>query len=159
MMNDPFERIANSPLASFTLNITSGAALLAMAAWFTYNVFSSREIDTPPRIVNSITVEPTILLAGKPFKTTVNVTLNKLCPYEVHWSLVREDNNLEVVKLVEPVKQPPAQIGTQDLPPSVRYIPNSVEPGAYKFISEVYDQCPDGHTYTSVRHNVSLTVR
>jgi hypothetical protein len=158
-MTDPFERIANSPLASFVLNVASGGALLVMAAWFSYIMFSSREIDMPPRIVNTIAVEPTILLAGKPFKTTVNVTLNKLCPYEVHWSLVRTDNNLEVVKLVEPVKQPPPVIGTQDLPPIIRYIPNSVEPGEYKFISEVYDQCPDGHTYTSVRHNVSLTVR
>lgn len=154
-----FDTIAKSKVGTLALNLVSGACLIAASAWFVSNLLASREAELPPRIVNSITVEPTILLAGKPFKTTVNVTLNKLCPYEVHWSLVREDNNLEVVKLVEPVKQPPAQIGTQDLPPSVRYIPNSVEPGAYKFISEVYDQCPDGHTYTSVRHNVSLTVR
>ncbi len=163
IMTDPFEKIATSPLLSFTLNVTSGAALLLMAAWFSYNLFASRDVDLPPRLVNSVTIEPSIVLAGKPFKTSVNVTLNKLCPYEVHWSLTKQtagaDGGLEVVKVIEPVKQPPPTLGTQDLPPTIRYVPNSVEPGEYKFISEVYDQCPDGHTYTSVRHNVSLTVR
>lgn len=158
-MTDPFERVANSPMATFALNFASATALLVMATWFSYNLFSSREIDMPPRIVNSVTIEPSILLAGKPFQAKVNVTLNKLCPYEIHWSLIRQDNGLEVVKLVEPTKQPPATLGTQDLPPTTRYVPNSVEPGAYKFVSEVYDQCPDGHTYTSVRFPVALTVR
>jgi len=31
--------------------------------------------------------------------------------------------------------------------------------GAYKYVSEVYDLCPDGKTYTSVRRNLPITIR
>lgn len=158
-MTDPFEKIAASPALSFTLNITSGAALLMMAAWFSYSLFSSREVDMPPRIINSISVEPSIVLAGKPFQAKANVTLNRLCPHEIHWSLVRKTDGVEVVKVIEPVRPPQLALGTQDLPLVTRYVPNTVAPGEYNFVSEVYDQCPDGHTYTSVRYPVPLTVR
>jgi len=144
--------------ASIGLNIISACALLAASAWFVNNVLSSRDAELAPRIVNSVVLEPTIVLAGKPFKAHINVTLNKLCPYEVHWSLVRPDG-VEVVKVIEPVKPAPAGTGTQDLPVSDRYVPNSISPGDYKYVSEVYDQCPDGHTYTSARQAVALTVR
>ncbi len=145
--------------ATLILNVLSGAALLIAAAWFSYSVFSARDADIPPRIVNSLTLEPTILLAGRPFKVHVNVTLNRLCPYEVRWSLVRLTDNLEVVKIIEPVTQPPAQLGTQDLPASTRWVPASVEPGEYKYLSEVFDLCPGGRTYTSVRRSLNLTIR
>lgn len=160
-MFDPLSKIADSDsvLAVRLLNVISGAALLVAATWFSYNLFSTRDAELPPRVVNSITLEPTILLAGKPFTAHINVTLNRLCPYEVHWSLVRQTDNLEVVKIIEPVKQPPEKTGTQELPNSIRYVPSSVAPGEYKYVSEVFDLCPDGHTYTSVRRNVDLTIR
>jgi hypothetical protein len=159
-MADPFAKFYNSGTwATLTLNVFSGAALLCAAAWFSFTLFSSRDAGLPPRVINSLVLEPTILLAGKPFTTHINVTLNRLCPYEVHWSLVRQTDNVEVAKIIEPVQQPPAQIGTQDISPSQRWVPVSVTPGEYKYISEVYDICPGGHTYTSVRTSIPITVR
>ena len=141
------------------LNVVSGAALFLAVIWFSYTLFASRDLDVPPRIVNSITLEPTILLPGQSFDAKINVTLNRLCPYEVHWSLVRAIDNVEVVKIVEPVRVSPAQLGTQDIPSHIRIIPLSVERGRYKYVSEVFDLCPSGRTYTSVRRNVDITVR
>src|ERR1035437_8861359 len=148
----------NSSISTL-LNIVSGVALFCAASWFSYALFASRDLDLPPRLVNSITLEPTILLPGQSFDARINVTLNRLCPYEVHWSLVRAIDNVEVVKIVEPVRSPPAQIGTQDVPSHLRTIPLSVERGRYKYVSEVFDLCPGGRTYTSVRRNVDITVR
>jgi hypothetical protein len=145
--------------ATFILNIVSGAALLAAASWFSYNIFSTKDAELPPRIVNSIQIEPAILLPGSKFKAHINVTLNRLCPYEVHWSLVRVTDGVEVVKVIEPIKPAPLTLGTQDLPVSDRYIPNAIGPGEYKYVSEVYDMCPDGHTFTSIRHDVPITIR
>ena len=141
------------------LNVVSGTALFCAAVWFSYTVFASRDADLPPRIVNSIILEPTILLPGQSFDAKINVTLNRLCPYEVHWSLVRAIDNVEVVKIVEPVRVSPAQLGTQEVPSHIRTIPLSVERGRYKYVSEVFDLCPGGRTYTSVRRNVDITVR
>jgi hypothetical protein len=141
------------------LNIAAGAALLAAATWFSYNLFSVRDGEVPVRTVNSITLEPTVLLSGHPFITHVNVTLTKLCPYEVHWSLVRRADGVEVVKIVEPIKEPPAQTGTQDLPPFNRYVPASVAPGEYKYFAEVLDLCPGSHATTPVRSNIDISVR
>ncbi len=159
-MTDPFAKFYNSgSWGTLVLNVASGTALLCAAAWFSYNLFSTRDAELPPRIVNSIVLEPTILLAGKQFTARINVTLNRLCPYEVRWSLVRRTDGVEVVKIIEPVKQPPEQIGTQDLPITTRYVPATVEPGEYKYVSEVFDICPNGHTYTSVRRDIPLTIR
>lgn len=159
-MNNPFAKFWDTGTwATLGLNIVAGAALLAASAWFSYNLLSTRQSELAPRIVNSIALEPTILLAGKPFKAHINVTLNRLCPYEVHWSFVRKSDGLEVAKIVEPVKQPPAELGTQDLPDAVRYVPIEVGPGYYQYVSEVFDLCADGHTYTSVRRNVDITIR
>lgn len=144
---------------STALNVVSGVALFCAAVWFSYTLFASRDLDVPPRIVNSITLEPTILLPGQQFDAHINVTLSRLCPYEVHWSLVRAIDNVEVVKIVEPIRGPPAQTGTQEVPSHIRVIPLSVERGRYKYVSEVYDLCPGGRTYTSVRRNVDITVR
>lgn len=141
------------------LNVVSGGALVTAATWFSFALFSARDAEVPPRIVNSITLEPTILLAGKPFAAHINVTLNRLCPYEVEWSLVRQGDGLEVVKIIEPVKQPPEKLGTQDLPPTTRYTPSSVDPGEYKYRSVVYDICSDGKTYTSIRREIPISIR
>lgn len=156
-----FDRLADSKnrYAVLALNFASGAALLCAAAWFSFNMFSARDAELPVRVVNSITLEPTILLAGKPFITRVNVTLNKLCPYEVRWSLVRQSDGVEVVKIVEPVKEAATQLGKQDLPPFNRYVPATVRPGEYKYLAEVVDMCPDGHTITPVRSDVDITIR
>lgn len=159
MLNFNWLADSNNPYAKTALNITSGLALFCAAAWGSYTLFAAKDAEQPPRVVNSITLEPTVLLAGKPYVAHINVTLNRLCPYEVHWSLVRKTDNVEVVKIVEPIKAAPAALGTQDLPDAKRYIPYSVDPGDYKYISEVFDLCPDGHTYTSVRRNVDITVR
>jgi hypothetical protein len=137
----------------------SGAALLIAATWFSYNLFSSRDAELPPRIINSITVEPAILLAGKPFTLHINVTLNRLCPSEVHWSLARKGDNVEVVKIIEPIKAPPDTLGTQNLPPILRYVPSAVEPGEYRYIAEVFDQCPGNRSVTSVKRTVDISVR
>lgn len=152
-------KLVDNPRARLPLNIVSGAALCLTAAWFSFNVFAAKDAELAPRIVNSITLEPTILLAGKPFYAHINVTLNRLCPYEVHWSLVRKAGGVEAVKIIEPVEPPPAATGTQELPVITRFVPLSVSPGEYRYVSEVFDLCPDGHTYTSVRRNVDLTVR
>ncbi len=159
--DSPFSRFynTNGSFKGALLNVVSGACLLAAATWFSFNLFSARDAELPPRVVNSITIEPTILLAGKPFNAHINVTLNKLCPYEVHWSLVRKPDGLEVVKIIEPVKQPPTALGPQELPAVVRYIPATVAPGEYKYVSEVLDLCADGHTYTSVRKGVDMVIR
>lgn len=148
-----------STVATMALNVASGAALFCAAAWFSYNLFSTKDAELPPRVVNSISIEPTILLAGKPFTAHINVTLNRLCPYEVRWSLVRIADNLEVVKIIEPVKQPPEKTGTMELPNVTRYIPASIAPGEYKYASEVADLCENGHTYTTIRKNVDVIVR
>lgn len=158
-MYDPFEAMYRGTWGTRILNVVSGFALLAASAWFVNNLLSAREADVPPRVVNSITIEPTILLAGKPFIAHINVTLNKLCPYEVRWSLVRQADNVEVVRIIEPVKQPPAEIGTFDLPAVSRYVPATVEPGTYKYVSEVSDICGQGHTYLSVRKNADVIIR
>lgn len=158
-MDDPFAKLYSGTVGTLALNVVSGAALLCAASWFSYNLFSTREADVPPRIVNSITIEPSILLAGKPFTARINVTLNKLCPYEVRWSLVRVADGLEVVRIIEPIKQPPAETGKQDLPPVQRYVPSSVAPGEYKYVSEVADICGQGHTYISVRKNADVIIR
>jgi hypothetical protein len=141
------------------LNIVSGAALLAASAWFVNNMLTARDAELPPRVVNSITIEPSILLAGKPFTAHITVTLNKLCPYEVHWSLVRAGDGLEVVKIIEPIKQPPLALGLQELPPTLRYVPTSVAPGEYKYVSEVLDLCEGGKTFISVRKNADVIIR
>lgn len=154
-----FDEIAKSKYATLALNIVSGCALVAASAWFVSNMLTAREVDLPPRIVNSITIEPTILLAGKPFNAHINVTLNKLCPYEVRWSLVRVWDGLEIVRIIEPIKQPPDALGPQDLPTVQRYVPSSVAPGEYKYVSEVADICGQGHTYISVRKNADVIVR
>lgn len=157
-MNAPFA-ITKGQVTTWALNLVSGACLIAASAWLVNTMLASREADLPPRIVNSIMLEPTILLPGRAFKAHINVTLNKLCPYEIHWSLVRVADGVEVVKVIEPVKQPPAELGTQELPVSDRYIPSSTAPGEYQYVSEVFDLCGNGHTYISVRKNVSITVR
>lgn len=150
---------SDNKVAIFALNVISGVALVGASAWFVNTVMSAKDEGLSPRIVNSIVLEPTILLSGKPFTAHINVTLNRLCPYEVEWSLVRQPGGVEVVKIVEPLKQPPEKLGTQDLPDTKRFVPSSVEPGEYKYVSVVYDLCSDGHTYTSVRRNVDLSVR
>lgn len=158
-MNNPFLKFYNSGTwQTLALNLVSGTALLVAAAWFSFTLFYSRDADLPPRVVNSISIEPTTLLVGKPFTARINVTLNRLCPYEVRWSLVRVDDNVEAIKIVLPIRQPPAALGTQDLIVE-RFVPASVEPGEYKYVSDVSDLCPDGHTYISVRKNVNLTIR
>jgi len=149
----------NLPWSTILLNVSSALALLVAATWFSYNLFSTRDATVPPRIVHSITIEPSILLAGKPFVAHIDVTLNKLCPYEVHWSLVRRSDGVEVVKIIEPIKQPPAQLGRQELPVSTRYVPSSVEPGDYRYVSEVLDLCPGAKTTLAVRHNVDISIR
>lgn len=141
------------------LNVVSGVALLLAASWFSYTMFNTRDAELPVRVVNSITLEPTILLAGKPFLTRVNVTLNKLCPYEVRWALVRQTDGVEIVRIVEDVKEPPAQTGTQDLPPSKRYVPASVLPGEYRYMAEVFDLCPGAHGSTPVRKGLDISIR
>jgi len=160
--NSPFSKFYHSPGGpwAFALNFVSGAALLCAAAWFSYNMFSSRDTDIPARVVNRVSLEPTIMLAGKPFTARVNVTLNKLCPYEVHWSLARKQDGVEVVKIIEPIRQPPAQLGTQDLEPFTRFIPQTVEPGEYRYIAETIDRCPGSTgTSTSARHEQTITIR
>lgn len=154
-----FYNTTNGGWRTLVLNASSGLALLCAAGWFSYNLFSTRDAELPPRVVNSITVEPSILLAGKPFTARINVTLNRLCPYEVHWSLVRKPDGVEVVKIIEPIKQPPASLGAQDLPASLRYVPASVPPGEYKYVSEVLDICVDGHTYTTIRKGADVIIR
>lgn len=158
-MYDPFEQLYTGTWGTRVLNIVSGGALLCAATWFSYNLFSAKDAEVPPRIVNTITVEPTILLAGKPFSVRINVTLNKLCPYEVRWSLVRTADNVEVVRIIEPIKQPPANLGTQDLPTVARFVPSSVEPGVYKYVAEVADICSQGHTTLSIRKNADVIIR
>lgn len=145
--------------AVFALNAVSGIALLVAAAWFSFNMFATRDAELPVRVVNKLSLEPTILLAGKPFVTHVNVTLNKLCPYEVRWALVRQTDGVEVVRIVEPIKDPPAQTGTQDLPPSNRYVPSSVAPGEYRYMAEVFDFCPGAHGVTPVRKGLDISIR
>lgn len=144
---------------SLFLNVTSVIALLAASSWFSYTIFSTMDAELPPRVVNSVSIEPSILLAGSKFKAHINVTLNRACPYEVHWSLVRMSDGVEAVKVIEPIKPAPAALGTQDLPASDRFVPDKIVPGDYKYVSEVYDMCPDGHTFTSVRHDVPITIR
>lgn len=160
--HSPFSKFYNSASGPWTLclNFVSGAALLCAAAWFSYNMFSSRNEEIPTRTVNSVVIEPTIMLAGKPFTVRVNVTLSKLCPYEVHWSLARKSDGVEVVKIIEPIRPPSAQAGTQDLPPFTRYIPQTVEPGEYRYIAETVDRCPGGQgSTTSVRHDQTIIIR
>lgn len=155
-----FDELTKSQPATIALNVVSGACLIAASAWFVNNMLASRDAELPPRVVNSITLEPSILSAGKPFVAHIFVTLNKLCPYEVHWSLVKSSDNVEIVRIIEPVKQAPSSVlGPQELPPMTRYVPSSVPPGEYKYVSEVLDLCPDGHTYTSIRKNADLIVR
>jgi hypothetical protein len=143
---------------TLTLNVTSGLALIGAAAWFSFTVFAAKEAAVPPRVVESIVLEPTILTAGQPFIAHIKVHLYKLCPYEVHWSLVRKSDHVEAVKIIDPIRQPPAQLGEQELAPIKRYIPQTVSPGDYTYVSEVFDICP-GTTYTSVRRNVDITIR
>jgi hypothetical protein len=160
--NSPFSKFYNSPsgLWTFALNFVSGGALLVAAAWFSYNQFSARsDLEAPVRTINSVAIDPTIMLAGKTFTVRVNVTLNKLCPYEVHWSLARKTDGVEVVKIIEPVRQPPDKLGQQDLPPFTRYIPQTVEPGEYRYIAEVIDRCPGSQAVTASRHDQVITVR
>jgi hypothetical protein len=160
MMFD-LNRLADSEnkYAVFALNIVSSVALVVAAAWFSYNMFSTKDAELPVRIVNRITLDPTVLLAGRPFVTHVNVTLNKLCPYEVRWSLVRKGDGVEVVRIVEPMQQPAAVTGTQDLPAFPRYVPATVQPGEYRYIAEVFDMCPGVHTVTPVRSSIDLAIR
>lgn len=151
---------SNNKYAVVALNAASGLALFVAAAWFSYNMFSTRDAEVPPRVINSVVMEPTILLAGKPFTVHVNVTLNRLCPYEVRWSLARKTDGVEVVKIIEPVWQPPGQIGPQDLPVFVRYVPATVEPGEYRYIAEVFDLCPGSSgRVVSARRDLSITIR
>lgn len=148
----------NGSWKTLALNVVTGAALVASASWFSYTLFNAREASINPREVESIVLEPTILTAGQPFFAHVKVKLNKLCPYEVHWSLVRRSDNVEIVKIIEPTVQPPAALGEQELPTKKRFVPSSVDPGEYTYVSEVFDHCSD-HIYTSVRRNVNLTIR
>lgn len=143
----------------YALNAVSGAAMVAGAAWLSYNLFAARDAETPVRVVNSITVDPSILLVGRPFTAYINVTLTRLCPYEVHWSLIRKADGVEVLKTVEQIKPAPAAVGTQDLPPSIRYVPPSVAPGEYRYVSDIIDLCPDGHAFTAARKGVDIFIR
>lgn len=149
----------NGSWSTLLLNAVSVITLLAASAWFSYTIFSTMDAELPPRIVNSVSLEPSILLPNSKFKAHINVTLNRLCPYEVHWSLVSVSDGVERVKVIEPIKPAPTVLGTQDLPVSDRFVPDKIPPGEYKYVSEVYDMCPDGHTFTSVRHNVPITIR
>jgi hypothetical protein len=146
------------PWATYLLNVVAATALIGGTAWLTYTLSAARNVQVPARIVEDIKIEPAILLAGKPFHIHIRVFLNKLCPYEVHWSLVRKADNVEVVKIVEPTKQPPAALGEQELAAADRWIPVGVAPGEYMYVSEVFDIC-GAHTYTSVRRNVDVTIR
>jgi hypothetical protein len=153
-------RLADSKnkYAVYALNVSSGIALLVAAAWFSFNLFSTRDADLPARVINGVTLQPAILVAGKPFEVHVNVTLNKLCPYEVHWSLARRTDGVEVVKIIEPVRQPPSELGTQDLPLFTRYVPATVSPGEYRYLAEVFDLCQGAHDISSARRNIDITI-
>lgn len=155
------DRLADSKnkVAIVALNCLSGAALFCAAAWFSFNMFAARDADIPVRVINHVALEPTIMLAGKTFTVHVNVTLNKLCPYEIRWSLSRKADGIEVVRIIEPVRPPPAQTGTQDLPPFIRLIPQTVEPGEYRYIAEMIDRCPGAQPFTSTRYDQPITIR
>lgn len=155
MMTGPRART----LGTLALNVFAGIALLVGSSWFFHTWFGLRTEEQAPRVVNSITLEPTILLAGKPFYAHVNVTINRLCPYEVHWSLVERTSNVEAVKIIEQIKPAMTLLGTQDIPPVARWVPSSVGAGDYRYMVEVYDICGEGHTYVSVRRSADVTIR
>src|ERR1035437_7614978 len=143
------------------LNGSAIVAVLGVAAWFSFIMVSlSNEETFTPRIINSIKIEPSNLHAGSTFKVFTNVTLNRLCPFQVKWSLVRKSDGVEVVKIVEPGQPALVQSGTQDLPPTKRLIPPAVAPGEYRYVSEETDLCPGagGLSVTAARHNINLIV-
>lgn len=159
-MSNPFEKFYNTGTwRTLVMNLVSGTLLLLAAAWFSYNLFAARDAGQPVRVINSLRVEPAILLPGHPFTVYVNVTLTKLCPWEVQWSLARKTDGVQVVKIVEPVRPPAEKTGTQDLAPVTRFLPQTVEPGEYRYISEEFDQCPGAPTNISVRRDQLITVR
>jgi hypothetical protein len=144
------------------LNGSAMIAVLMAVSWFSLRMISlSNEENFTPRIINSIRIEPANLRAGSSFMVFTNVTLNRLCPFQVKWSLVRKVDGVEVVKIVEPVQSTITQSGTQDLPPTKRLIPTTVAPGEYRYVSEETDLCPGagGLSVTAARHNINITVR
>ncbi len=142
---------------SHLLNIVSGAALLFAASWFSYNIFQAKDSDVPPRIMKEFRIEPSILLVGKPFTIHATSYLSKLCPYEVHWSLVRKSDRVEVVRIVEPVQPAAKELG--DVKYDItRYVPAGTAPGDYQYVSDTTDICPD-RVYPGSRRATDITIR
>lgn len=147
------------PRATLALNIGSGVVLFFAATWFSYTWFHVKTLAEPSaRMMHTVEIVPTELAPGDAFEVHVDQTMTMLCPFEIHWSFVRQSDFVEAVSVVEPVRPARTTPGRINIV-NTHYIPADFAPGEYSYLTRVLDLCP-GHTYISTAKSVrTITVR
>lgn len=117
--------------------------------------FLSRTVDqvARARIVHTVTMSPSAdqLKAGEQFKITADITVYEVCPYELRWTLVNDEDEA-VLYMIEPAVKYPG-LGRQTVV-SPHFIPAHVKPGKYVYEVQVFDLCERVKVAAPVRIDV-----
>jgi hypothetical protein len=127
-------------------NWAVGSALLIAFSVGSYLLFSGRN-EQSARVMTKMEITSDQPVApGQIFRLRVRETLNALCPYQIHWFLVRPDH-IEALSVIEPVRPAQPQLGLVTAE-NEHTVPADFKPGNYTYTSQVFDLCP-GHSYVS----------
>lgn len=133
--------LLKTKLANFFFSIV----FLVAIAGGSYLLFESRNLDVARKNV-TIRISPSEMAAGQEFQVDITQTLILLCPYEVHWSLSRASDHVEVLSVIDDIR--PAHTATgPNVAKSHHFLPPDVAPGQYVYTSKVTDLCNSGKSY------------
>lgn len=134
-------------------------ALVSATSLGFYLMLNTRDEVDGPRHFISAWMEPPAekLAAGTHFKMHIKTIVLKECPYEVRWSLIADDNE-EVLRMVEPVRQSPP-LGLNEDVVHDHFIPAHVLPGHYRYISQIFDICPGRRVALSTQRPIDIIVK
>ena len=108
-------------------NLFFSIVFLTAIAGGSYLLFESRNLDVARKNV-TISISPSEMAAGQDFQVDITQTLVLLCPYEVHWSLSRASDHVEVLSVIDDIR--PAHTATgPNVAKSHHFLPPGVAPG------------------------------
>lgn len=121
-------------------NWTLGIALVGSVAYGMYHLSRQADQVARAREVHSIVMTPPAdqLKAGETFTITADITVFEVCPYELRWTLVN-DQDEAVLYMIEPAVKYPG-LGRQTVV-SPHFIPAHVKPDKYVYEVQVFDMC------------------
>ena len=145
------------PVLQWVINLGLAIGVVSAVAFFSYTIFTNKSNELHPRIIVSVSLEPTVLLPGRSFDVHIETVINAICPGEVHWALIRKADNVEIFSSLTSTQ--PSHLGkNNEIIP--RLIPPAIEPGEYFYVATVYDYCgPNRTTYVAVTKRIPFTVR